>query len=193
MEEEWDKIDAYQFKERDQEYMKIEQAIEKNLLTLQSVLWGQCDPRVQSKLLAHDDYDEDSISNVFELMDVLKKLCENHGELIFDKQVQTWSAIQQVFGFTQPDKMPLEEYHKEFRMRMKVAKKSGAKLFTMQHLLEAFMMSEYYAGQDGLDKYNLLSDAAKLSIADRAAEQFLAVGTNSTEFLQWTIWRVKKR
>ena len=143
--DEWDEINAYWFKEMDLEYMKIKRMTEKNLSTLQSVLWGQCDPGVQSKLQAHEEYDEDT-SNIFELMDVLEKLCENQGKLIFNEQMQTWGAIQQVFCFIQPEEMALEEYHKEFRMRVKVAKKSGAKLFTMHHLLEAFKTSDYYTG-----------------------------------------------
>ena len=71
---EWDEFDKSQFKERDRDFMRLKNKTYENLTTLQSVLWGQCDEAVQSKVKAHPDYDED-VSDIFELMNILWRPC----------------------------------------------------------------------------------------------------------------------
>ena len=172
---EWDEFDKSQFKERDRDFMRLENKTYENLTTLQSVLWGQCDEAVQSKVKAHPDYDED-VSDIFELMNILETLCENEGELISEMRTQTWNACKQVYAFEQPDDMSLNDYHNEFKLRAKVAKRSGGQLYTIQQLVETFRESEYYATGDGMDEFDMLPDATKKLITDRAAERQLAVG-----------------
>ena len=129
----------------------------------------------KSKLKAHPDYDEDE-SDIFELMNVLETLCENEGELITDERTQTWNACKQVYCFEQTEDMTLSEYHREFKLRVKVAQRAGGRLFTVQHLFEAFQNSVYYAVGDTMDEYDILNDTVKEELMRDAAERQLAVG-----------------
>ena len=45
----WDEFDKNQFKERNRDYMRLENKTYENLTTLQSILWGQCDGAVQKQ------------------------------------------------------------------------------------------------------------------------------------------------
>ena len=174
--EKWDEFDKNRFKERDRDYMRLlENKTHENLTTLQSVLWGQCDAGVQSKLRAHPEFDEDK-SNVFQMMSILETLCENEGELIADDRTQKWNALIQVATFKQTEDMSLTDYHKEFKLRVKVATRAGVQLFTKEHLMETFKTSGYYGVGDGIEEFNLLEDAVKSDIEDQAAERLLAVG-----------------
>ena len=171
----WDEFDRHRFKEKDRDYMRLENKTMENLTTLQSVLWGQCDAGVQSKLRAHQEFDEDE-SDIFELMSLLETLCENKGEVLADERTQWWNACNQVFTFKQPDDMTLTDYHKEFKLRAKVAKKAGGKMYGDQHLMEAFRESGFYGVGDGLDEFHLLEPEVKRMIQTQAAERCLAVG-----------------
>ena len=155
--------------------MRLENKTMENLTTLQLVLWGQCDAGVQSKLRAHQGFDEDK-SNIFELMSILETLCENEGKVVADERTQWWNACNQVSTFKQPDDMTLTDYHKEFKLRAKVAKKAGGKMYGDQHLMEAFRESGFYGAGDGLDKFDLLEPEVKQMIQTQAAERVLAVG-----------------
>ena len=173
--EKWDEFDKNRFKEQDRDYMRLENKTHENLTTLQSILWGQCDAGVQSKLRAHPSFDEDE-SSVFEMMSILETLCENQGELIGDGRTQTWSALRLVTNFIQADDMSLADYHKEFKLRVKVATRVGGKLYTDEHLMEAFQTSGYYGVGDGIEEFNLLEENVKTEIKNQAAEKLLAGG-----------------
>ena len=97
-------------------------------------------------------------------------------ERITCERTQAWNAARRVFCFKQPEDMSLSDYHKEFKLRVKAAQKSGVQLYNMQHLFDAFRESEYYAVGDGMKEFSLLPAPAKEDIKERAAERLLAVG-----------------